>query len=432
MTWTTMLGLLVLAIGITAMPALAEEQTLSPLKQYKLGTPIQDIDCHGQKILMESPSGKPACVSEESAGKLQIRGWDAVSPAGQAQPGSPLETEGGTINDNDAASPAGASDGTEVSASTVTVIGGTATSSDAESVAVPINPNQPWTTLTYPEEFKIGEPFTINYTWTFLKYYSEANGDEWPQDNLEKYPWAQVWNPYQVGEDEDGNLWWTIKRGHEGSPDFFVKIFGNDMLKVLTKEFAAYDWKGELHLPPIEGQLDKARAHPWDLEEHHSASITLQFDKPINPPNHEYAIKVGENDVYFFYVHFDGNKGYIGTEYKRWFASNTPSAFARAQEDLSNNPYVCWHDEEWNQLSDDWKRYELLYPSTDCVGKAKPSLNPLPSLEEQIETSVIGWKDWIGRHGITENIRDYLENTLGVPPDEVERFFEKYPHLEGL
>ncbi len=421
MTLKTTMSVLIAIILLPIVAGDAFAETDTPYKQFKNGVPIEEIQCREDRVLVIRDNEKAACVKEKTAEK---RDWKIIAHTFETVLADNAKESVDTIID--------ISKGTEISTNRITVVGGVTTQSDTEFIAVPIDPNQPWTTLTYPEEFRIGEPFTINYTWTFLKYYSEANGDEWPQDNLEKYPWAQHWQPYQEGEDENGKDWWTIKRGNEYSKGTLVKIFGDDALKLFTEGFTVHDWKGEPHFPPLEDKLEKELTHPWDLEEH-SASITLQFDEPINPPNHRYSIKVGTNDVYSFYVHFDGNKGYIGTEYMKWFTSNTPSASALAEEDLSN-PYVCWTDERWNHFSDERKRWEYAWPSTDCVGKSRPSSNTgiPPSIEEQIETSVIGWKDWIDRNGITENIQDYLENTLGVPSNEVERFFEKYPHLKGL
>ncbi len=74
-----MLGLAaVIAIGLLTVPAYADVSSSSPLKQMKMGVPINEIQCNPDKILMESPSGKPYCLSEGTAAKLADRGFSLV------------------------------------------------------------------------------------------------------------------------------------------------------------------------------------------------------------------------------------------------------------------------------------------------------------------------------------------------------------------
>ena len=73
-----MLGLfVVMGIGLLTMPAFADVSS-SPLKQMKMGVPINEIQCTTNKILMQSPSGKPACLSENTSAKLADRGYTIV------------------------------------------------------------------------------------------------------------------------------------------------------------------------------------------------------------------------------------------------------------------------------------------------------------------------------------------------------------------
>ena len=57
------------------------EEVVSPLKQVQQGALVEQVSCNGDKILMSTPSGKPACVSTESAGTLKLRGFSEVVPA---------------------------------------------------------------------------------------------------------------------------------------------------------------------------------------------------------------------------------------------------------------------------------------------------------------------------------------------------------------
>ena len=68
------LGLLVL-IGMTSTFTLTEAEYLSPSQQHSSGIPINEIECRNSMILLESPSGKPACVYANSVEKLEMVGF---------------------------------------------------------------------------------------------------------------------------------------------------------------------------------------------------------------------------------------------------------------------------------------------------------------------------------------------------------------------
>ena len=80
MTRKTMLGLLVvLAIGILTIPSYAASPG-SPMEQFNSGIPIDMITCVDDKILMQSLSGKPICLTATSAVVLTDRGYAVVIP----------------------------------------------------------------------------------------------------------------------------------------------------------------------------------------------------------------------------------------------------------------------------------------------------------------------------------------------------------------
>ena len=76
MTTKTMLGLIVMAIGLMTTPAFA--QTDTPYKQFNEGIPINQIQCSDSKILLESARNSPACVNEISVEKFLDRGFTRV------------------------------------------------------------------------------------------------------------------------------------------------------------------------------------------------------------------------------------------------------------------------------------------------------------------------------------------------------------------
>ena len=49
----------------------------SPLKQFKSGVPISEIECKETLLLIKKHDGTPMCVTPETREKLQERGWDA-------------------------------------------------------------------------------------------------------------------------------------------------------------------------------------------------------------------------------------------------------------------------------------------------------------------------------------------------------------------
>jgi hypothetical protein len=51
------------------------QKYLSPLKQFKAGTPIEHILCKSSLILVEKYNGNPACIKPEHSEKLALRGW---------------------------------------------------------------------------------------------------------------------------------------------------------------------------------------------------------------------------------------------------------------------------------------------------------------------------------------------------------------------
>ena len=75
---TTIFGLLVLTIGLGTIFVLAETEMPSPLKQFQQGITIEEIQCRDARILMSSPSGRPACVYDISVSILEQRGFVKV------------------------------------------------------------------------------------------------------------------------------------------------------------------------------------------------------------------------------------------------------------------------------------------------------------------------------------------------------------------
>ena len=76
----TILGLAVAISMMSCIVSVAEaEPILSPYQQARDGTPVGEVVCAGDRMLMLSPSGMPACVFAESVEVLERRGFVLLS-----------------------------------------------------------------------------------------------------------------------------------------------------------------------------------------------------------------------------------------------------------------------------------------------------------------------------------------------------------------
>ncbi len=145
---TTSILLAVIAIGLSAMPALAESETLSPLQQFSSRIPINEIQCNGSKILMESPRNTPACVNENTAKKLESYGWEIIQSDFQLTPSKIVNSE---ISSSDK----------KISMTNIGKEIGTGELGSYE-------PFWPQYTLTFPEEVRVGESFNVVLDYSFI------------------------------------------------------------------------------------------------------------------------------------------------------------------------------------------------------------------------------------------------------------------------
>ena len=76
----TILGLAVAISMISCTVSVAEAEPIpSPYRQARDGTPVGEVVCAGDRMLMLSPSGMPACVFAESVEALERRGFVLLS-----------------------------------------------------------------------------------------------------------------------------------------------------------------------------------------------------------------------------------------------------------------------------------------------------------------------------------------------------------------
>ena len=79
---------------IALLAAFPGTDALSPRAQHESCVHLEDIRCPGGMVVLESPRGTPACVLEQSAGRLADRGFARVPPAaGAAHAAAPAINE---------------------------------------------------------------------------------------------------------------------------------------------------------------------------------------------------------------------------------------------------------------------------------------------------------------------------------------------------
>ena len=74
----------VLLVPVVAHAASTQPDILPPLKQLQQGVTVADIQCGDEKILLNSPNGRIACVYPDTAERLVLRGWEVLPQSKQS------------------------------------------------------------------------------------------------------------------------------------------------------------------------------------------------------------------------------------------------------------------------------------------------------------------------------------------------------------
>ena len=93
-------------VAVAAVPAAAGSGAPAPLKQMEAGTEVADILCNGDRVLLVSPGGTPACILTRSLDTLVDRGWQEgpagggghVPAAGGGNPVASASAQGGAAS----------------------------------------------------------------------------------------------------------------------------------------------------------------------------------------------------------------------------------------------------------------------------------------------------------------------------------------------
>ena len=88
-----MKAVLGLAVAMAALACLGAQGALPPPDEHAPGADLHDVPCCGERVLVGSPDGRPACVTPCSARTLLERGWHETDPPGPGHmPATPTKT----------------------------------------------------------------------------------------------------------------------------------------------------------------------------------------------------------------------------------------------------------------------------------------------------------------------------------------------------
>ena len=82
----------VLLVSVSAYVVSAQSGILPPLKQLQQGVAVADILCGDEKILLNSPNSRVACVYQDTAERLVLHGWVVLPQSKQGLEGDVSES----------------------------------------------------------------------------------------------------------------------------------------------------------------------------------------------------------------------------------------------------------------------------------------------------------------------------------------------------
>ncbi len=195
---------LVISLGVGMIPAFADIQT--PLQQFNQGIPSDEIQCRDSKILMKSPSQRPACVNESTAELLLNRGFVTVKL--EVKPNN-IQTKN-TYTNNEP------------------IFGGHGTTGPT--------PKTPLYTVEIPDTITVGETVSIPYTmsWHYPNgtFIFDGRIDEQYMDELFAQIDIQVSDEFTVLNDnkEFSRKYADTYTTHTATAYYFIETYSEDMI----------------------------------------------------------------------------------------------------------------------------------------------------------------------------------------------------------
>ena len=380
MTRTAILALFsVLAIGLLVPVYAATSDTLSPLKQMKMGIPIDEIQCNDGKILMQSSSGKPACLRESTAAKLADRGFTIVVLKEKTEI---------YYNDNVPKDSISLSDSVKtqlkmttpefLSTNTLTKTNYDEGFNEKSNGSYSLGYSYFWPkiNMTFPEQVRIGEPFDVVMDYTYIL----PDEDTRNYDDPEEQCMAEMC--------ERRNIWVTMPT--------FVNYLNEDAIHESTTD-------DPRHLP---------------VRINHSYSIDPPFDN-TKPLQEIFTFVINEPDIDYRYGAIDIS-----------FNADRPAEF---YFHAAPNGVVYFDDELMQSLGEGPGQLRDTPRESNAITRemrlAQGWNNDVPEgLWERFKDHLLnkkanGWLDG-------KSIRETLESDPGSSQAWVDKFLKFYPELD--
>lgn len=163
-----------IAVGLAASPP-AWAGPSTPHEQFRAGVPPEQIECRDGLVLMETNSGKPACVNKTSVERLEHHGWSAIGTA-----------------HHDNASRTHAVTASEPGAHAMTI----RLQPDAEVLGELGQGVTYWPKyeVTFPETVRVGEKFDVVWDYAYIIPGDDGNYSEFKQ----KCDWCEMFHAFQI------------------------------------------------------------------------------------------------------------------------------------------------------------------------------------------------------------------------------------------
>ena len=381
---------------IVSFTTLSYAEFPPPLKQIQAGIAPEDIQCNADFVHVVY-SEKHACVTEQTALKMQERmGWEIVTSF--APDFSDIEHFFNNIPEV-----------TYVAENTLFFDQNTVSSSSGIS-SEPSHPCQPSVTFEVPETFKVGSPFEIKYSWTWILYNGDFDGfDDDDAYEIDSYICGKASDKQK--EDILGGIAFTTFPG--------TKILDS------THEFKTIQRFDHYLNFPYEDHIHVAK---YDASKDHTGTITVVFDKEYEFPLDWMRVLLGPNIGFELYTTFDGSIGKLSKtdrsdtakEYYKALVDDVPKF-----EQLRNE-----YKKLGNQLAKEYKEQNPEKFIKKEVQPKEPKYNTPPSGPHTVPR--YDWPDFanfIANYTDVSDVRQFLLDE-NFEKNFIEEFLNEFPDLK--
>ena len=390
----TILALLV----IVSFTTISYAEYPSPLKQIQAGVASEDIQCNSDFVHVVYGE-KHACVTETTALKMQERmGWEIFTPS--TPDFSDIEHFFNTAPE-------------------VTYVAENTLFFDQNTVSTPVSgdatpplayPCQPRVTFEVPETFKVGSPFEIKYSWTWILYNDDFDGFD--DDD------AYEIDSYICGKASD-------KQKEHILGGILLTTFPETKILDSTHEFKTIQRFDLLLNFPYEEHIHVAK---YDASKDHTGTITVVFDKEYEFPLDWMRVLLVPNIGFELYTTFDGSIGKLSKtdrsdaakEYYKALVDDLPK-FEQLRDE---------YKKLGNQLAKEYKEQNPEKFIKKEVQPKEPKYNTPPSGPHTVPR--YGWPDladFIANYTDVSDVRQFLLDE-NFEKNFIEEFLNEFPDLK--